>query len=140
MAKDLATNSLVEIVSFHVDHLTVTTKELKSFVINKTRWCKYLYESVQRGVEYFRITKVKLNPMLQQIHLHTPIIRKTRHLTVRTQSALKSNSNKHIIDFCTTNFTMVRLTKISKTFLHRLQVICKHHFSQQLRLHRKSKL
>ena len=86
MAKDLPTNSSVEIVTFLADHLIVTTKAQRSLDTSKMKCCRFLYGLARKEVEYSPIMKVKLNPMLLQIHLNTLIIPKTRHLTVKTQS------------------------------------------------------
>lgn len=130
----------MEIVSSLAGHLIVTIKDPKSLDINKTRWCKFRYESDQRGVEYSLTTKVKLNPKHLQIHLPALMIPKTRHLTVKIQSALKNSSTRPIIDFYMTNFTMVRQMRTIKTYLHKPRVICSQPSKYKYKLRRKTQL
>ncbi len=46
MARDLLTNSSVEIFLFLADHLIVTTKEQKNLDTNKTKSLRFFYELV----------------------------------------------------------------------------------------------
>ena len=108
MVKEWLTLSSVAIASFPAGHPTATTKVRKSLDTNRMKCCRSQCELAQNGREYSLMMKAKLNPMLQPIHLLIPIILKTRHLTVKTQSGLRNSSNRHIIGFYKTSSTLVK--------------------------------